>query len=216
MHAYQTHTVESVRNLSDSVYVLRVSRENMQFSPGQFLTIGLPQDINMREYSIYSGVHDEYLEILVKDIPEGYLSPKLHKLNPGDSVRIEGPFGYFLLTPEHLAKRLHFIATGTGIAPFHCFVRSYTLTNYTLWHGVSYGHEQYEYEDYQRQNIVQCTTKDTRGNKHMRVTTYLQDYTMDAATEIFLCGNSAMIYEVYDILTTREQSPESIHAEVYF
>ncbi len=216
MHSYQKHTVISVRNLTDTVYVLRMTREELEFSPGQFITVGLLNNVHMREYSIYSGVKDDYLEILVKDIPQGYLSSKLHQLSPGDEVRIEGPFGYFLLSEEHLSKPLHFIATGTGISPFHCFVRSHDIDTYTLVHGVSYGHEQYEYEDYSRKNIIQCTSRDTGGNQHMRVTAYMKNKELEHNAEVFLCGNSAMIYDIFDLLTAKEKPSEHIHAEVYF
>ena len=64
-----------------------------QFKPGQWLNLGLPGTREQREYSIYSSPNDDYLEVLVKEIPDGALSPTLRKRKPGGSTRQEATSG---------------------------------------------------------------------------------------------------------------------------
>lgn len=54
------------------------------------------------------------------------MTPYLEKLEVGDSFHVEGPFGKFNYKPggvvvldgvEHKAKRIYFIAGGSGITP---------------------------------------------------------------------------------------------------
>ena len=119
------HRVIEVRDLNEATYVLCFERLGMQFQPGQYISVGPRGDINMREYSIYSPVDSEYLEILVKEVEGGYVSRRLRALRPEDEVYVEGPFGFFLMDEEIRRRRTYMIGTGTGISPFHCFVGSY-------------------------------------------------------------------------------------------
>jgi ferredoxin--NADP+ reductase len=41
--------IDSVRHLTESTYVLRFSRNEMQFNPGQHLVLGLPVSTELRE-----------------------------------------------------------------------------------------------------------------------------------------------------------------------
>ncbi len=56
------HQVIKTRKLTDLTFVLRLERRNLAFEPGQHLNIGLPDDGQQREYSVYSSVHDDHLE----------------------------------------------------------------------------------------------------------------------------------------------------------
>jgi hypothetical protein len=85
-----------------------------------------------------------------------------------------------------------------------------------LIHGVRYGREAYEHEHFDKQRITLCTSQDTTGNFHGRVTDYLKTQKIENNTHYFLCGNSEMIYEAFDILTTSNIPAENIYTEVYF
>ena len=109
-----------------------------------------------------------------------------------------------------------FIASGTGIAPFHSFVNSYPDLDYQLLHGVRYAEEAYDSDIYGRERYTLCTSRDEKGDYQGRITEYLENHPVDKDADYYLCGNSNMIHDVYDIL--REQGVETgrIHAEVYF
>jgi ferredoxin/flavodoxin---NADP+ reductase len=209
--------VHSIRHLTNSAYVLRFDRNQMDFIPGQHLSVGLANDPQAREYSIYSSVNDDFLEILVREVEDGIVSKKLKKVKPGQALRVTGPMGFFKLDAGSISNYPHlFIATGTGISPFHAFVKSYPQLNYQMIHGVRFGQEAYEREHYEAKRYFLCTSRDSMGNFKGRTTDYLRKLKPQPNTRVYLCGNCDMIFEAYDILTDKGIPTENIHTEVYF
>lgn len=211
------HKIINVRHLTDSTFVVRFERERLPFQTGQFVILKLPNSVEQREYSVYSGEKDDFLEVLVREIEGGKISGKLKRLKPGGEIEVDGPFGFFKFNPNTFAsKKFLFIATGTGISPFHSFVKTFPDLEYSLVHGVRFGNEAYEHADFQQEKITLCTTGEDTGDFYGRVTDYLFTQKPDADTNCFLCGNSEMIYEVFDILTGKGIPVSNIYSEVYF
>ncbi len=209
--------VIAVTPLTDSAFILRLERNGMKFNPGQHMTLGLYKSSQLREYSIYSSNNDEHLEVLIREVENGYLSRELRKLNAGDLIKIDGPFGFFSVDENKKATHKHlFIASGTGIAPFHSMVKSIEGLDYKILHGIRFGEEQYAHEEYPEDRYISCTSKDDKGVFHGRVTDYLKQNDLDSNTLVYLCGNYEMINDVYDILTSKGFSPDNIRTEVYF
>jgi len=212
----EKHTVIHTRQLTDYTYVLRIERSGVAFRSGQFICVGLPGDDD-RPYSIYSGEAHDYLEILVKEVEKGNISRKLKMLAPGSIVTVDKPHGFFTLPqPLPADAEFIFIATGTGIAPFRSFVSTYPHLSYTLIHGVRYGHEAYERESYPPASYVLCTSGDTSGHYHGRVTAYLQTIAIKPGAYYYLCGNSEMIDAVYEYLQKGGVARSQIKTEMYF
>jgi len=211
----RSHKILSKRDLSPSVFVLRLERNNLNFNPGQYLLVNLPGDKFMREYSIYSGVKEPYIEFLIKEVSNGFISKKLRTMNPGNELEIEGPFGFFTVNENFLkTPPLLFVSTGTGIAPFHSFVRSYPSLKYCLIQGVRYGYEVYEKADYN--HCVICTSRDNTGDYHGRVTNYLENNPIGTEYWCYLSGNYTMIEEMREILINKGIPYEHIYSEVHF
>jgi ferredoxin/flavodoxin---NADP+ reductase len=211
------HQVLQRRQLTEQTFVLRFERKSMAFQPGQYLNVGLPDDGQQREYSIYSGQHHDFLEILVQSIPTGYVSSRLSQLNCGDPVLVEGPHGSFTLAEPSLAQqKFTFIATGTGIAPFHCFAQSHDHLEYHILHGIRQPTQRYEHYTYPPECYTPCLTQGQNGGYHGRVTDYLKEHSIDLEGQYYLCGNSDMIYEVFSLLTQHGVSREKVFTEVYF
>ena len=210
-------SVLKTRHLTESTYVIRVEKNEVDFEAGQYISLGLPGTSEKREYSIYSGNNENYLEVLVKEVDGGLVSKQLKHLQPGAKVAMDGPFGFFTLgTEQRAGRKLVFIASGTGIAPFHSFINSYPNLNYQLIHGVRFGDEAYDAEKYDKDRYTLCTTRDNRGHFNGRITDYLGVNPPDRNADYYLCGNSNMIHEVYDILQEHDVEAGKIHAEVYF
>jgi ferredoxin--NADP+ reductase/benzoate/toluate 1,2-dioxygenase reductase subunit len=146
MQSNNKHKLQAVRNLTDSTYVLELERRGMEFEAGQHLLLGDSDSIHKREYSIYSGTNEEQLEVLIKEVEEGAVSKQLKKLPLGSFLEIEGPLGFFSIDPQLIRekRKFLFVASGTGIAPFHSMVKSISELDYTLLHGVRYSEEAYE------------------------------------------------------------------------
>ena len=174
------HKIRQIRFLTENTFVLRFDRENMEFKSGQHIIVGLRGELNQREYSIYSGENDDYLEILVREVPEGNVSLQLKQCKPGDFLQVNGPFGSFGLERfDMFSRKLVFIASGTGISPFHSFIKSYPGINYTLIHGVRYNNEAYERNDYDPRRYYLCTSEESNGDHKGRVTSFLPGYPVD-------------------------------------
>jgi ferredoxin/flavodoxin---NADP+ reductase len=211
------HKVILIRNLTDSTFVIRLERMNFQFQTGQFVILKIPGSAEKREYSVYSGENDDFLEVLVREIEGGKVSGRLKKLKPGTEIEVEGPFGFFKFDPEKFAsQKFLFVATGTGISPFHSFVRTFPELDYQLIHGVRLKEEAYEHGDYQKEKVTLCLSGEEDDDFYGRVTDYLFTQKIDRETNCFLCGNSEMIYEVFDILTGKGIPVSNIYSEVYF
>lgn len=82
------HKIRQIRVLSEGTFVLRFDRGNMQFKAGQHIIVGLKGELNQREYSVYSGENDDYLEILVREVPEGIVSLQLKQCIPGQLLQV--------------------------------------------------------------------------------------------------------------------------------
>jgi ferredoxin/flavodoxin---NADP+ reductase len=212
----QLFRVHHVRNLTESTYVLRFDRNGMQFIPGQHITLALPGSNQVREYSIYSPEAEPYLEVIIREVENGYLSRKLRKLERGDILNVEGPFGYFMLDKaDRQNGEFLFIASGTGIAPFHSMTGTYYGLNYKMLHGVRYANEAYEKFFYLQDRYRLCTSRD-EGDFKGRVTDYLKIHPVDPKTHIYLCGNCNMINDVYYLLTSQGIPYSQFKTEVYF
>lgn len=215
------HAVLALRDLSESAYVLRIERKGLDFEPGQYIHVGPLPGIDRREYSVYSAPGDDFLEILVKEVPQGVVSPGLRRLTAGEYVDVEGPFGFFRIEEGDLAAPFLFIATGTGISPFHCHTRSRPQLDYTLIHGVRSVTELYDHASYDAGRLVSCISRPEGApaaarNFRGRVTDWLRENPAPEHCMAYLCGSCDMIYEVYDILGAQGLSSDRIHAEVYF
>ncbi|MCP4403865.1 MAG: hypothetical protein GY801_41985 [bacterium] len=209
--------VQQVRELSSSSYILRIERHNVNFSPGQYVVLGKQGSRDAREYTIYSSIDDSFLEFLITEVERGKVSKALRTCQPGDVLALEEPMGYFRLQEQPSAAAKHYcIATGSGIAPFHSFVRSYPGLDYTVLHGVRYASDCYDSEHYASDRYISCVSREEGGHFHGRVTDYLRSHPVDKDALCYLCGNSDMIYETYDILLQQEIPHKHILTEVFY
>jgi ferredoxin--NADP+ reductase/benzoate/toluate 1,2-dioxygenase reductase subunit len=212
------HEIDEIRHLNDSTFVVKLEKNNLKFKAGQHINVGPANSIHTREYSIYSGEDDEFLEILVKEVSDGFISPVLKKQRPGNMLVVEEPVGYFSLPRKYNpGEKFLFIASGTGISPFHSFIKSNPGLDYTLLHGIRDNTEKYDSDFYDLSRYIACTSRQKSDNSYFgRVTDYLEENPVHTNTRCYLCGNSSMIHDVYDILETQAVPSEMIHAEVYF
>ena len=211
------HTVLEVINLTPETFIIRLDRKNFQFEPGQYVVIRIPDQNKGREYSIFSGTSDEYLDFLVREIPAGEFSRYLRNLKPGSELDVEGPKGFFIL--DEKSKSGHpilMIATGTGISPFHSYVTSYPDLNYRVIHGVHFKDEAYGRDSFLPERFLLCTSRHNAGEYFGRVSYYLKENPVDKNQICYLCGNSDMIDEVTTILENSGLPPENIRTEVFF
>lgn len=196
---------------------MRLERNDLQFKAGQYISVGPRNSANRREYSIYSGEQDDSIEILVREVIEGNVSQQLKNIIPGELAVVKGAFGKLTLSKVEVIQRRHvFIASGTGIAPFHSYIKSYPNIDYKLIHGVKFADEAYERDDYDPSRYILCTSQEENEDFHGRVTDYLRSTEVEVDHIFHVCGNSKMVYEVYDILRDKGVPVGNMRSEVYF
>ena len=78
----------------------------------------------LRAYSIASPSWDEELEFYSIKVPDGPLTSRLQHIQPGDEIILRPkPVGTLVVDALLPGKRLWFLATGTGLAPFASLMR---------------------------------------------------------------------------------------------
>ncbi|MFN6924210.1 MAG: ferredoxin--NADP reductase [Tabrizicola sp.] len=127
-HLPDAQTVTSVRHWTDRLFSFRVTRpQSLRFRSGEFVMIGLMDDRGkplLRAYSIASPAWDEELEFYSIKVPDGPLTSRLQHIQPGDEIILRPkPVGTLVHDALLPGKRLWFLATGTGIAPFASLMR---------------------------------------------------------------------------------------------
>ncbi|MGB7269555.1 MAG: ferredoxin--NADP reductase [Albidovulum sp.] len=121
-------TVTSVQHWTDRLFSFRVTRpQSLRFRSGEFVMIGLMGDNGkplLRAYSIASPNWDEELEFYSIKVPDGPLTSRLQHIKTGDEIILRPkPVGTLVHDALLPGKRVWFLATGTGIAPFASLMR---------------------------------------------------------------------------------------------
>lgn len=99
--------------------------KELYFIPGQF--VSFTENLNgkpiTRPYSIASAPGGNRFEICLDLVQEGIFSPHLFSMQPGHTIEMSAPLGYFVL--RNPGKDCVFVATGTGVAPFRSILQAY-------------------------------------------------------------------------------------------
>ena len=127
-HLPDAQTVTSVQHWTDRLFSFRVTRpQSLRFRSGEFVMIGLMDERGkplLRAYSIASPSWDEELEFYSIKVPDGPLTSRLQHIAVGDEIILRPkPVGTLVLDALLPGKRLWFLATGTGLAPFASLMR---------------------------------------------------------------------------------------------
>lgn len=201
--------------ISPGVYLISIKRD-FDFLPGQVVKIAIDREHPPRIYSICSGNKENEVRILFNIKEDGFLTPKLAGMIPGEKILVSKPYGSFLGVDE----AAWLISTGTGIAPFYSMFRSGLEKNKKLLHGVSYLNQFYfedEFEWKMGNNYVRCCSRESSCDVIPgRVTDYLKTISDFPNVKYFLCGKALMVVEVRDLLIEKGVPFENILAEIYF
>lgn len=130
--ALTVETVTSVRHWNEHLFSFTITRpQSFRFRSGEFVMLGLPSDFQnpggrplLRAYSVASPAWAEELEFLSIKVADGPLTSKLQLIQPGDQLFLgRKPTGTLVTDALLPGKRLFFLSTGTGLAPFLSLAR---------------------------------------------------------------------------------------------
>lgn len=242
---YQAEVVER-RDFSHDLWALRLRAEGeFKFAPGQYATFGVTENNKVieRPYSIVSSPYEKTLEFFFELVPEGELTPRLHKLQPGATLLMRKTAkGRFTLDTKSGHKKHFLVATVTGLAPYCSMVR----TLYRDWkegrfpegfqilvlQGASRSWElgyREEMENYAREApwLTYVPTisrpwedkewKGEVGRCEDILRKYTDQFGLQAEdTTAYLCGHPEMIEKTKGILQRRGFPPEAMREEQYW
>ena len=106
---------------TDDLVSIRFENNVPAYTAGQFTKIGLKinGEIVSRPYSLVSAPHENFLEVIYVNVPDGKLTPELHKLKKNDTIYVmDKSSGFFVMDEVPDGDKLWLIATGTGLGVF--------------------------------------------------------------------------------------------------
>jgi ferredoxin-NADP reductase len=227
--------------LTESIALLRVRPDNgpVAFDAGQYVSLGLPlaDGLLQRPYSPANPPGaDADLELLVRRVPDGQLTPLLWELPLGARLRIGSAKGLFRLIPDDRRHHL-FVATGTGLAPMLSMIATLLARQapppITLVHGVRYPDELAYRERiaaWAERGRVRFTAAVSRpqgpsNNDDGVLEGRLPDLmptlwplldTAPAGTVAYLCGNPAVVQRVGEFLRSAGVRQDAVRTEEYW
>lgn len=246
-------TITEKRIWTDGLFTISVEVPDVTpFLPGQFLQLGVYRDANStddsdlinRPYSVASP-HGTILDFFIVLVEEGELTPRLWRLEPGDSIQVsERAAGSFTLAKAPPSQTLWLVATGTGLAPYVAMLRTeepwQSYQQIVVVHGVrhfadlAYTEElkSFETEYPGRFKFVQSLTREhAEATLNGRIPSLFENGEIETATgftcqvdnsTVMLCGNPSMLDSMEEVLGARQmkrhrsKSPGQIVLERYW
>jgi ferredoxin-NADP reductase len=237
-------TLLAREDVTDSMaaFTFAVDASLERYRPGQYVSLGVFDGIGwvQRPYSVVSldgsshGASDR-VELFIRHVPGGALSPRLWQLPVGARVRVGPPKGLFVLDEDDQRPRL-FIGTGTGLAPLLSMLdemvsRADDIPS-ALVHGVSYRDELaygYRIAAWMATGLPllyrPCVSRpDDERNEGWRGLTGRAEVAVARALEqmpplaggvAYLCGNPSMIEACSAVLRAAGMTESDIRAEKF-
>ncbi|MBB1385841.1 ferredoxin--NADP reductase [Pseudoalteromonas sp. SG45-5] len=141
-------SVKKVTWWNETLFSLTLNADVEPFKAGQFTKLSVMDNDKriVRAYSYVNSPENNDLEFYLINVANGLLSPRLAKLQPGDTVLIERrATGFFTLDEIPQSEQLWMLSTGTAIGPFLSMLQQseiwqkYQYIN--LVHGVRYNND---------------------------------------------------------------------------
>lgn len=179
--------------------------EPLDYRPGQYVDLLTP-DGTARSYSLASLPESGALELHVRRIEGGAVSPWLHALEPGDTLGVRGPFGQCFYTPDAAERALLLVGAGTGLAPLLGIARAAVQAGHRapidLVHGALEPERLYLREELRdfaaRETNVKVHACVLRGAGPDELEGPLDQVSLELAgdltrTRVFLCGDGELV-----------------------
>jgi ferredoxin--NADP+ reductase len=252
--------------LRPDIMTLRVDTDEPrdQFSAGQYTLLGLygreerspnstpeadpsdPDKLIQRPYSIASATTKlSQLEFYISQVKSGQLTPRLFNLEPGDRLFVSNRIvGVFKLAETPPDMDIVMIATGTGMAPYMSFLRSYLTERPDSKMAVIQGaakqwdlgyYSELSFLDNMFDNFIYVPTLTEADSTWSGYQMWVEDMLAKGVlkseagieidpkkTHFFLCGNPKMVENVSGWLFERgytkhtRKEPGSLHIEEFY
>jgi ferredoxin--NADP+ reductase len=227
MADWLTGKIVDKKSWNDRLFSLRIDCDFDTFESGQFVRVALDIDGERvaRPYSLVNKPGDDFLEIYFNIVDEGPLTPRLAALEEGDEIFVTDRANGFLTVSEvPQCRHLWMLATGTGVGPFLSILKNkeawQRFEKIVLAYSVrdlselAYQQQVAEIQEQWPQKfsfVPLVTREEVEGMLNKRITDSIEDDSLEETTgviidedsHIMMCGNSAMISDVTEVLEKR-------------
>lgn len=213
---YTEHAVRDVRIVNNDLFVLAVDRNGIEFTPGDCVAIYTGSD-KSRPYSIASGSNEDELRFVIRMMDGGEVSPWLMNRNAGDIIRITPPFGWFRPGQDIGDAPFVFLATGTGIAPFLSYAKTFERAPELCLYGVRREADAIGISNLRNLCDTRlAVSREKTEHHHGRITGLLDELPVNEQTHYYCCGLESMVNDIAEWLQSRGIGLMQIHREVFF
>lgn len=210
----------------------------LPFTPGHFVSLHFEHqgEAVRRSYSIATKTptpqDNRVLEIAISYVDGGKASEFFFNAELGATLGMSGPFGLLVL-PETLAERTFLVATGTGVAPYRAMLprlaeelRAHPEKQVTLLYGCRTRAERLYAEEFEQfaaehENFryISCISREEPAQPSERkgyVQHQLEQLSPNPDSDMyFLCGNPAMVDDVFAVLKEKGFGVKNVRREKY-
>lgn len=205
--------------LSDTVLEIRLRTAEMDFKPGQFVTVRFKDDVGFfnRAYSIVE-LKDGILTLCVTLLKGGRGSSFITNYDVGSQVEVTEPKGDFYLRNTPNPKV--FVGTGTGLAPLIAMMESCPEAKKTLYFGqrkekdLFYLDRMAKIPNLEVHTCLDFADDDWTGLRG-RVTEYFLNYPLTKDTEVYTCGSDPMMKGLQVLLKKKRHPKEFFFKESF-
>ena len=199
--------------LSETVMEVQLQTAEMEFKPGQYITVRFQDDIGFfnRAYSVVD-VSGGVVTLCITLLKGGRGSSVFAAYEVGSELEVTEPKGDFCLCGTDCSKV--FIGTGTGLAPLISMMEACPDVPKTLLFGQQKKENLFYLDRLNRipnLDLKICLSRETgewdglRG----RVTEHFANLQVDKNTEVYACGNDDMMRDVQAVLK-KKRHPRSL------
>lgn len=225
-----TGKIEEIVEMSDSVRLFKLKLDKpFDYKAGQFVNLSFEDegDKYMRPYSIASDPDgSDVIELCIKLVENGRVTPHLFHKKVGDEVNVKGPFGMFTIEKGTKDKYV-FVGTGTGIAPLRSMIKKLlkdgTDKELTLIFGVRHVNEVLFMDEFKKleeenPNFKYVPIVSRPDDSWIGRSGHVQDNfdMLDIQNiDVFICGLPVMVEESMEKLIKLGVSESNIFHEKY-
>lgn len=215
---------------ADMLEVSIAPLSDFEFQPGQHIDLIRPDGVS-RPYSLASSPQDDYFfRIHVRRIDDGDMSGWLfNDAKAGDRVTFRGSFGDCCYAATMQQRPLLLLSTGSGGGAMLALARAALEAGHgaqvRMFHGVRYNRDRFLDEEMARLaarfpqfQAVTCVTREPAEAGAMAgrvVEAACAEGSMAAGTELFLCGNPAMVEQGRVAAIAAGIARDCIHADPF-
>jgi ferredoxin-NADP reductase len=189
---------------------------DMNIQPGAGISLTI-DDIT-RPFSFFNAPDDPVWTILIRDVPDGEFGRRVAHLRKGDVIDVGGYFHFFDVKGIATADApIYVFATGVGIAPFSCGIKSRLFQPTKIFYGAKTTADLVLDGSFLTQNVELYASREKQdGVIFGRVDQGVTPEILHPNARYFLCGLDEMVSTVSSKLIALGATYDQISSELFY